>query len=131
MDVLLRLKHPVVINKFTKITDEQLGKIVRSYIYKNPKGLKDDEVIIYQELCREEEKYNLAFKERTRKGWETRRKNGNGSLKEKMALLQAENEELKNGQKSEKKIMSRYIYKKNNHFGYASSYNNKEGVFSL
>ena len=76
MDTILRIKNPAILNLFRKMTNEQLGKILRAYLNKTNKGLVGEELTIYNELINNKNENSNKYKERTQKGWETRKKNG-------------------------------------------------------
>lgn len=108
MDTILKIKSSAVLNLFRKMTNEQIGKIIRAYLNNNPKDLTDDEMKIYTELTKYREQYKNTNKQRTVKGWETRKANKakkdkeqsqlQAQLqrdKEEMIKLRAENETLK------------------------------------
>lgn len=109
MNTILKIDRPEIIGLFRKMTNEQLGKIIRAYLNNNPKDLIEDENKIYAELTKHREKQKASNKEKILKGWETRRKNGNASTKaikkqlqtqlqrnkDEMLKLRTENETLK------------------------------------
>lgn len=111
MDTILKIKSPAVLNLFRKMTNEQIGKIIRAYLNNSPKDLTEDELKIYTELTKHKEQYNTTNKQRTVKGWETRKANKEKKDREQaqmvaqlqrdkdeMIKLRAENEALKKPQ---------------------------------
>ena len=105
MNITLKIDNPVIINLFRKMTNEQIGKIMRAYLNNNPKDLTtEEEKQIYTEFMNYKELKKKSSKERTLKGWETRKANRetNNKLqaqlqkdKDEMIKLRTENETLK------------------------------------
>ena len=105
MNITLKIDNPVIINLFRKMTNEQLGKILRAYLNNNPKDLTtEEEKQIYTEFMNYKDLRKKSSKERTLKGWETRKTNReiNNKLqaqaqkdKDEINRLKAENENLK------------------------------------
>lgn len=105
MNITLKIDNPVIINLFRKMTNEQLGKILRAYLNNNPKDLiTEEEKQIYTEFMNYKDLRKKSSKERTLKGWETRKANRetNNKLqaqaqkdKDEINRLKTENENLK------------------------------------
>ena len=80
MNTILKIDSPVIIGLFRKMTNEQVGKIIRAYLNNNPKDLMtEEEKQIYTELTNNREQQKINNKDKILKGWETRRRNGNAS----------------------------------------------------
>ena len=98
MNTILKIDNPVIINLFRKMTNEQVGKIIRAYLNNNPKDLIEEEKQIYTELANNREQQKINNKDKILKGWETRRRNGNASsraIKNKLeAQAQAQKDEI-------------------------------------
>ena len=111
MNITLKIDNPVVINLFRKMTNEQLGKILRAYLNNNTKDLiTEEEKQIYNELTRQKELRKKSNREKVVKGWETRKANRetNNKLqaqaqkdKDEINRLKAENENLKKASKQQ------------------------------
>ena len=109
MNINLKIDNPVIIGLFRKMTNEQLGKILRAYLNNNPKDLTtEEEKQIYTEFMNYKELKKKSSKERTLKGWETRKANRetNNKLqaqlqkdKDEMIKLRTENDTLKKASK--------------------------------
>lgn len=133
MNTILKIDSPVIINLFRKMTNEQVGKIIRAYLNNNPKDLIEDENKIYTELTNNREQQKINNKDKILKGWETRRKNGNASSraiknqlqaqlqkdKDEMIKLRTENETLKKSSKQ-------YNPNWNNNQNYNNNWKKKE-----
>jgi hypothetical protein len=111
MNIILKIDNPVVINLFRKMTNEQLGKILRAYLNNNTKDLiTEEEKQIYNELTRQKELRKKSNREKVVKSWETRKANRetNNKLqaqaqkdKDEINRLKAENENLKKASKQQ------------------------------
>ena len=113
MNTILKIDSPAIIGLFRKMTNEQVGKIIRAYLNNNPKDLIEDENKIYTELTNNREQQKINNKDKILKGWETRRRNGNASSraiknqlqaqlqkdKDEMIKLRTENDTLKKASK--------------------------------
>ena len=113
MNTILKIDSPAIIGLFRKMTNEQVGKIIRAYLNNNPKDLIEDENKIYTELANNREQQKINNKDKILKGWETRRRNGNASSraiknqlqaqiqkdKDEMIKLRTENDTLKKASK--------------------------------
>ena len=113
MNTILKIDRPEIIGLFRKMTNEQLGKILRAYLNNNSKDLIEDELKIYTELTNNREQQKINNKDKILKGWETRRRNGNASSraiknqlqaqlqkdKDEMIKLRTENDTLKKASK--------------------------------
>ena len=133
MNTILKIDSPVIINLFRKMTNEQVGKIIRAYLNNNPKDLIEDENKIYTELTNNREQQKINNKDKILKGWETRRRNGNASSraiknqlqaqlqkdKDEMIKLRTENETLKKSSKQ-------YNPNWNNNQNYNNNWKKKE-----
>ena len=105
MNIFLKIDNPVIIGLFRKMTNEQIGKIIRAYLNNNPKDLTmEEEKQIYTEFMNYKDLRKKGSKERTLKGWETRKANRetNNKLqaqaqkdKDEINRLKTENENLK------------------------------------
>ena len=105
MNITLKIDNPAIINLFRKMTNEQIGKIIRAYLNNNPKDLTtEEEKQIYTEFMNYKDLRKKSSKERTLKGWETRKANRetNNRLqaqaqkdKDEINRLKTENENLK------------------------------------
>jgi Glu-tRNA(Gln) amidotransferase subunit E-like FAD-binding protein len=104
MNTILKIDRPEIIGLFRKMTNEQVGKIIRAYLNNNPKDLIEEEKQIYTELTRHKELRKKSNKEKVVKSWETRKANRetNNKLqaqaqkdKDEINRLKAENENLK------------------------------------
>ena len=105
MNITLKIDNPVIINLFRKMTNEQIGKIIRAYLNNNHKDLiTEEEKQIYTEFMNYKDLRKKSSKERTLKGWETRKANRetNNKLqaqaqkdKDEINRLKTENENLK------------------------------------
>jgi len=105
MNIILKIDNPVIIGLFRKMTNEQIGKIIRAYLNNNPKDLTtEEEKQIYTEFMNYKDLRKKNSKERTLKGWETRKANRetNNKLqaqaqkdKDEINRLKTENENLK------------------------------------
>ena len=111
MNTIFKIESSIVLKLFRKMTNEQLGKILRAYLNNNPKELIEDEQTIYKELIRNREAQKKSNSDKIIKGWETRKANQAKNNKEKSQLqnqiqrdkeemikLRAENEALKSKQ---------------------------------
>lgn len=111
MNIALKIDNPVIINLFRKMTNEQVGKIIRAYLNNTPKDLTtEEEKQIYTEFMSYKDLRKKSSKERTLKGWETRKANRetNNKLqaqaqkdKDEINRLKAENENLKKASKQQ------------------------------
>lgn len=115
MNTILKIDRPEIIGLFKKMTNEQVGKIIRAYLNNNPKDLIEDENKIYTELIENKEAQKKSYKNRTLKGWDIRRKNGTASTKaiknkleaqiqkdkDEMIKLRTENDTLKKASKQQ------------------------------
>lgn len=115
MNTILKIDSPAIIGLFRKMTNEQVGKIIRAYLNNNPKDLIEDENKIYTELANNREQQKINNKDKILKGWETRRRNGNASSraiknqlqaqlqkdKDEMIKLRTENDTLKKASKQQ------------------------------
>lgn len=115
MNTILKIDSPAIIGLFRKMTNEQIGKIIRAYLNNNPKDLIEEEKQIYTELANNREQQKINNKDKILKGWETRRKNGNASSraiknqlqaqiqkdKDEMIKLRTENDTLKKASKQQ------------------------------
>ena len=113
MNTILKIDSPAIIGLFRKMTNEQVGKIIRAYLNNNPKDLIEEEKQIYTELANNREQQKTNNKDKILKGWETRRRNGNASSraiknqlqaqiqkdKDEMIKLRTENDTLKKASK--------------------------------
>jgi DNA replication initiation complex subunit (GINS family) len=114
MNTILKIDSPAIIGLFRKMTNEQVGKIIRAYLNNNPKDLMtEEEKQIYTELTNNREQQKINNKDKILKGWETRRRNGNASSraiknqlqaqiqkdKDEMIKLRTENDTLKKASK--------------------------------
>ena len=113
MNTILKIDSPAIIGLFRKMTNEQVGKIIRAYLNNNPKDLIEEEKQIYTELTNNREQQKINNKDKILKGWETRRRNGNASSraiknqlqaqlqkdKDEMIKLRTENDTLKKASK--------------------------------
>ena len=113
MNTILKIDSPAIIGLFRKMTNEQIGKIIRAYLNNNPKDLTEEEKQIYTELANNREQQKINNKDKILKGWETRRRNGNASSraiknqlqaqlqkdKDEMIKLRTENDTLKKASK--------------------------------
>lgn len=90
MNTILKIDSPEIIGLFRKMTNEQLGKILRAYLNNNPKDLIEEEKQIYTELANNRERQKTNNKDKILKGWETRRRNGNASSRAIKNQLQAQ-----------------------------------------
>lgn len=108
VNTILKIESSAIINLFRKMTNEQLGKILRAYLNNNPKDLIEDENKIYTELTKHRDSLKKSNSDKILKGWETRKANQAKNNKEKSQLqvqvqrdkeemikLRAENETLK------------------------------------
>ena len=68
MNTILKIDSPAIIGLFRKMTNEQLGKILRAYLNNNPKDLIEDENKIFTELIENKEAQKKSYKKRTLKG---------------------------------------------------------------
>ena len=135
MNTILKIDSPVIIGLFRKMTNEQVGKIIRAYLNNNPKDLIEDENKIYTELANNREQQKINNKDKILKGWETRRRNGNASSraiknqlqaqiqkdKDEMIKLRTENDTLK-------KASKQYNPNWNNNQNYNNNWKKKEEV---
>ena len=133
MNTILKIDSPAIIGLFRKMTNEQVGKIIRAYLNNNPKDLIEDENKIYTELTNNREQQKINNKDKILKGWETRRRNGNASSraiknqlqaqlqkdKDEMIKLRTENETLKKSSKQ-------YNPNWNNNQNYNNNWKKKE-----
>ena len=133
MNTILKIDNPVIINLFRKMTNEQVGKIIRAYLNNNPKDLIEEEKQIYTELANNREQQKINNKDKILKGWETRRRNGNASSraiknqlqaqiqkdKDEMIKLRTENDTLK-------KASKQYNPNWNNNQNYNNNWKKKE-----
>ena len=115
MNTILKIDSPAIIGLFRKMTNEQVGKIIRAYLNNNPKDLIEEEKQIYTELINNREQQKINNKDKILKGWETRRRNGNASSraiknqlqaqlqkdKDEMLKLRTENDTLKKASKKQ------------------------------
>lgn len=111
MNTILKIDRPEIIRLFRKMTNEQLGKILRAYLNNNPKDLiEEEEKQIYNELTRQKELRKKSNREKVVKSWETRKANRetNNKLqaqaqkdKDEINRLKAENENLKKASKQQ------------------------------
>jgi DNA replication initiation complex subunit (GINS family) len=116
MNTILKIDSPAIIGLFRKMTNEQVGKIIRAYLNNNPKDLMtEEEKQIYTELTNNREQQKINNKDKILKGWETRRRNGNASSraiknqlqaqlqknKDEMIKLRTENDTLKKASKQQ------------------------------
>jgi DNA replication initiation complex subunit (GINS family) len=116
MNTILKIDRPEIIGLFRKMTNEQVGKIIRAYLNNNPKDLLiEEEKQIYTELTNNREQQKINNKDKILKGWETRRRNGNASSraiknqlqaqlqkdKDEMIKLRTENDTLKKASKQQ------------------------------
>ena len=115
MNTILKIDSPAIIGLFRKMTNEQVGKIIRAYLNNNPKDLIEEEKQIYTELANNREQQKINNKDKILKGWETRRRNGNASSraiknqlqaqlqkdKDEMIKLRTENDTLKKASKQQ------------------------------
>lgn len=130
MNTILKIDSPAIIGLFRKMTNEQLGKILRAYLNNNPKDLIEDENKIFTELIENKEAQKKSYKNRTLKGWDIRRKNGTAStkaIKNKLeAQAQAQKDEI-NRLKAEndtlKKTTKQQYY--NSNWNNNQNYNNQ------
>ena len=113
MNTILKIDSPTIIELFRKMTNEQVGKIIRAYLNNNFMDLIAEEKQIYTELANNREQQKINNKDKILKGWETRRRNGNASSraiknqlqaqlqkdKDEMIKLRTENETLKKSSK--------------------------------
>lgn len=98
MNIFLKIDNPVIIGLFRKMTNEQIGKIIRAYLNNNSKDLiTEEEKQIYTEFMNYKDLRKKVSKERTLKGWETRKANKLQTQKDKDEInrLKTENETLK------------------------------------
>lgn len=133
MNTILKIDSPAIIGLFRKMTNEQVGKIIRAYLNNNPKDLIEDENKIYTELANNREQQKINNKDKILKGWETRRRNGNASSraiknqlqaqiqkdKDEMIKLRTENDTLK-------KASKQYNPNWNNNQNYNNNWKKKE-----
>ena len=133
MNTILKIDSTAIIGLFRKMTNEQVGKIIRAYLNNNPKDLIEDENKIYTELTNNREQQKINNKDKILKGWETRRRNGNASSraiknqlqaqlqkdKDEMIKLRTENETLKKSSKQ-------YNPNWNNNQNYNNNWKKKE-----
>ena len=133
MNTILKIDSPAIIGLFRKMTNEQVGKIIRAYLNNNPKDLIEEEKQIYTELANNREQQKINNKDKILKGWETRRRNGNASSraiknqlqaqlqkdKDEMIKLRTENETLKKSSKQ-------YNPNWNNNQNYNNNWKKKE-----
>lgn len=111
MNTILKIDNPEIIGLFRKMTNEQLGKILRAYLNNNTKDLiTEEEKQIYNELTRQKELRKKSNREKVVKSWETRKANRetNNKLqaqaqkdKDEINRLKAENENLKKASKQQ------------------------------
>lgn len=105
MNITLKIDNPVIIGLFRKMTNEQIGKIIRAYLNNNPKDLTtEEEKQIYTEFINYKELKKKINREKVVKSWETRKANRetNNKLqaqaqaqKDEINRLKTENENLK------------------------------------
>ena len=98
MNIFLKIDNPIIIGLFRKMTNEQLGKILRAYLNNNPKDLTtEEENRIYTEFINYKELKKKSNREKVVKSWETRKANKLQTQKDKDEInrLKAENENLK------------------------------------
>ena len=134
MNTIFKIDSPAIIGLFRKMTNEQLGKILRAYLNNNPKDLIiEEEKQIYTELTNNREQQKINNKDKILKGWETRRRNGNASSraiknqlqaqlqknKDEMIKLRTENDTLK-------KASKQYNPNWNNNQNYNNNWKKKE-----
>ena len=133
MNTIFKIDSSAIIGLFRKMTNEQLGKILRAYLNNNPKDLIEEEKQIYTELTNNREQQKINNKDKILKGWETRRRNGNASSraiknqlqaqiqkdKDEMIKLRTENDTLK-------KASKQYNPNWNNNQNYNSNWKKKE-----
>lgn len=134
MNTILKIDSPAIIGLFRKMTNEQVGKIIRAYLNNNPKDLIiEEEKQIYTELTNNREQQKINNKDKILKGWETRRRNGNASSraiknqlqtqiqkdKDEMIKLRTENDTLK-------KASKQYNPNWNNNQNYNNNWKKKE-----
>lgn len=134
MNTILKIDRPEIIGLFRKMTNEQVGKIIRAYLNNNPKDLIEEEKQIYTELANNREQQKINNKDKILKGWETRRRNGNASSraiknqlqaqlqkdKDEMIKLRTENDTLKKASKQQ------YNPNWNNNQNYNNNWKKKE-----
>jgi hypothetical protein len=133
MNTILKIDSPAIIGLFRKMTNEQVGKIIRAYLNNNTKDLIEEEKQIYTELANNREQQKTNNKDKILRGWETRRKNGNASSraiknqlqaqiqkdKDEMIKLRTENDTLK-------KASKQYNPNWNNNQNYNNNWKKKE-----
>lgn len=133
MNTILKIDSPAIIGLFRKMTNEQVGKIIRAYLNNTPKDLIEEEKQIYTELANNREQQKINNKDKILKGWETRRRNGNASSraiknqlqaqiqkdKDEMIKLRTENDTLK-------KASKQYNPNWNNNQNYNNNWKKKE-----
>ena len=98
MNISLKIDNPVIINLFRKMSNEQLGKILRAYLNNNPKDLiTEEEKQIYIEFINYKEFKKKSNRDKVIKSWETRKANKLQTQKDKDEInrLKAENDTLK------------------------------------
>ena len=98
MNIFLKIDNPIIIGLCRKMTNEQLGKILRAYLNNNPKDLTtEEENRIYTEFINYKELKKKSNREKVVKSWETRKANKLQTQKDKDEInrLKAENENLK------------------------------------
>ena len=104
MNIFLKIDNPVIIGLFRKMTNEQIGKIIRAYLNNNSKDLiTEEEKQIYTEFMNYKDLRKKGSKERTLKGWETRKANKLQTQKDKDEInrLKTENDTLKKASKQQ------------------------------
>ena len=129
MNIFLKIDNPVIIGLFRKMTNEQIGKIIRAYLNNNPKDLTtEEEKQIYTEFMNYKELKKKSNREKVVKSWETRKANRetNNKLqaqfkkdKDEMIKLRTENETLKKSSKQ-------YNPNWNNNQNYNNNWKKKE-----
>ena len=68
MNIFLKIDNPVIIGLFRKMTNEQIGKIIRAYLNNNSKDLiTEEEKQIYTEFMNYKDLRKKGSKERTLK----------------------------------------------------------------
>lgn len=111
MNIFLKIDNPIIIGLFRKMTNEQIGKIIRAYLNNNSKDLTtEEEKQIYTEFMNYKDLRKKSSKERTLKSWKTRKANRetNNKLqaqaqkdKDEINRLKTENENLKKSTKQQ------------------------------
>ena len=111
MNTILKITNSSIINLFRKMTNEQIGKIIRAYLNNSSKDLIEDELKIYTELVKHRDLQKANNREKILKGWATKKANKEKKDREQaqmiaqlqrdkdeMIKLRAENEALKKPQ---------------------------------